>query len=229
MQPAEAAVDPLDEEEQEHVIQQFESEIDGQFKLLRRVVVAVCLLWGAVVVLLLALQPVHLCRLVNRGAFSQQRPSFDECPSHIVALIHGVGAALCVPHAFTTASLLQSCSGGGGGGGGHSPTRLTKLRWLSLIAHALPLLVITYSLNVDGSSSAAAIAAAARGGGPAVGDFAEGGMASLDLPLLRGVLAAMVAVSLLLLFLARSVFACRDDLRSDLQRLAAKRYSYKAL
>jgi hypothetical protein len=216
-----AAAEPLDEEEQGQVIRQFESEIDGQFRLLRRVVVAVCVLWGAVVLVLLTLRPVHLCRLlVNRGAFvSESSLDDDDCPSsHAAALVRGVGVALVVPHALTVASLLQSdvAGGGGGGGGGgdggddggdggHSPSGSAahQLQRLSLFCHALPLVVIAYSCFV---------------------------LASPDLLLLRGVLAAMVAApSLLLLFLARSVFACRDDLRSGLQRLAAKRYSYKAL
>ena len=152
-----ADVDPLDESEQDLVISKFEQDIRDQFVLLRRVMLALCVVWE-LLIFWMATQPQHLCKFADTGSFSSQTPTEFECPAHAMLLFRAVALSVgIVTHVLTFAFLVLGNKA------------LLRLGFYSLL---LPVGAIGYCVTVGtGGAAAAAVQTAAAQGLAAVGNF----------------------------------------------------------
>jgi hypothetical protein len=221
--------DPLDEEEQDLVIKQFQLEIDSQFCLLRGVMVALCAVWVGLLLWVLC-QPLQVCQISNRGSMMIQDRPF-QCPPNAVWTVRATAGLLVLGHGLSFAHLVMGS---------------VALLRAGFAVLALPVGVLAYAFSAfvpppsqpsAGASKLAppppsaamreSILQSGRSGGPAVGDYLPN--SNVDFRVLVGLLAAAVALSALFHFLSGHVYSSRDDLRRRLRELEAKKYQFKSL
>jgi len=205
-------VQPLDEEDQALVIKQFEQDIRDQFKLLKRVMVTLCLIWE-VLILVTAWNPVHLCQFANLGSFVVHMKPFS-CPPSASRLIRGIMLLGSCAHWFSLAFLL---------------TGFKRLLQFGFYTFLLPTAVLGYCFVTGNIAEplGASIQANAAAGLPAIADDVS--KSNVDVTFIFGLLSAFIVLAVLFHYLSGNVYSSRDDLRKQLHLLSTRRYRYKSL
>ena len=206
--------EPLDEEDQDLVIEQFNLDIDKQFKILRGIMVVLCVVWE-VVICFAVVSPVHVCKIANAGTFIVHQQPFS-CPEKAAWIIRAIGASIAITHLLSFSFLLVGAN------------RLLQLGFYSFV---IPVAILAYGYVTFDASSGPSMQekykAAMASDGPAVVDYTPN--SRVDMNVLAGLLAAFLFLAALFHFLCGNVYSSRDDLRNQLQLLTAKKYKHKSL
>ena len=206
------SAEPLDEDDQQRVIEQFRTDIEKQFLALRKIMTAVTLAWVMIVILIIR-KPELVCQFANAGALvSTDKPFL--CPTEAVSLMRRTLGLVVFIH-LTSFAYLQ--------GGGER-----KVLLVGYAEFSVPLLLLLSATVFGVEKAQTELAADAKlKGGPAIDYSSSGSQVHMHIVLL--LLATLVGLAVLIHFLCGYVYTSRKDLQDDLERLMSKKYRHKSL
>lgn len=205
---------PIDESVQQKIIEKFDHDIESQFKTLRAVMLVLCTAW-VILICSAVVFPSTICSFVDVGTYivHAHQKSFV-CPDQVITLIRVVSGVAALAHIIGFAFLITGFK------------ILLKLGFYTLL---LPCAYVANAYITFGSVKAShseLLQLAAANGRPAI---AVEENSKIHENFFFAIVVLFLILSSLFHYLCGSVYSSREELRSQLQLLCARKYKHKSV